>query len=182
MSLNNLILRLQYCRSFVVCNKTLSAGALEYTNCISVNPLRTNESPVCAPKKSDSKAHVMLELWGMRSTPSLPSLPDPIWARAIAPVRVLSIGQIELLQQHLGPKIIDTSLLLMKMYIFIRARDQCKTCTHSPTIHSPTIHSPTRKLKQNKCTHKCPKKENTPRKWWFKSNQENSRAYLFLPC
>ena len=37
--------------------------------------------------------------------------------------------------------------------------------------HSPTIHSPTWKLKQNKCTRKCSKKEKTPRKWWFKSNQ-----------
>ena len=37
--------------------------------------------------------------------------------------------------------------------------------------HSPTIHSPTWKLKQNKRTRKCSKKGNTPRKWWFKSNQ-----------
>ena len=34
-----------------------------------------------------------------------------------------------------------------------------------------SIHSPTWKLKQNKCTYKCSKKGNTPRKWWFKSNQ-----------
>ena len=43
--------------------------------------------------------------------------------------------------------------------------------THSPTIYSPVIHSPTWKLKQNKRTRKCSKKGNTPRKWWFKSNQ-----------
>ena len=58
-----------------------------------------------------------------------------------------------------------------------------RTCSALPTtIHFPTIHSPMWKLKQNKCAHKCSKKGNTPRKWWFKSNQENSRAYLFLPC
>ena len=44
--------------------------------------------------------------------------------------------------------------------------------------HSPTIHSPTWKLKQNKCTRKCSKKGNTPRKWWFKSNQLIKRIYV----
>ena len=44
----------------------------------------------------DSEGSVMLELWGMRSTPSLPSLPGPIWPRVVAPERVLSMGQIEL--------------------------------------------------------------------------------------
>ena len=38
----------------------------------------------------------MLELWGMRNTPSWPSLPGPLWPGVVAPDRVLSIGQIEL--------------------------------------------------------------------------------------
>ena len=38
----------------------------------------------------------MLELWGMRSTLSLPSLPGPHWPGVIVPNRVLSMGQIEL--------------------------------------------------------------------------------------
>ena len=38
----------------------------------------------------------MLELWGMRSTPSLPSIPGTLWSRVVAPDRVLSMGQIEL--------------------------------------------------------------------------------------
>ena len=38
----------------------------------------------------------MLELWGMRSTHSLPSLPGPLWPGVVAPGRVLSMGQIEL--------------------------------------------------------------------------------------
>ena len=37
----------------------------------------------------------MLELWGMRCTPSLPSLPGLLWPIVVAPDRVLSIGQIE---------------------------------------------------------------------------------------
>ena len=39
---------------------------------------------------------VMLELWGMQSTLSLPSLPGPLWPGVVAPDRVLSMGQIEL--------------------------------------------------------------------------------------
>ena len=38
----------------------------------------------------------MLELWGMRSTPSLPSVPGPLWARVVASDRVLSMGQREM--------------------------------------------------------------------------------------
>ena len=39
---------------------------------------------------------MMLELWGMWSTSSLPSLPGLLWPRVVAPDRVLSMGQIEL--------------------------------------------------------------------------------------
>ena len=38
----------------------------------------------------------MLELWGMQSTPSLPSLPGQLWLGVVEPDRVLSMGQIEL--------------------------------------------------------------------------------------
>ena len=38
----------------------------------------------------------MLELWGMQSISSLPSLPGPLWPGVVAPDRVLSMGQIEL--------------------------------------------------------------------------------------
>ena len=38
----------------------------------------------------------MLELWGMQSTPSLPSLLGPLSPWVEAPDRVLSMGQIEL--------------------------------------------------------------------------------------
>ena len=39
---------------------------------------------------------VMLELWGICSTPSLPSLPGPLWPGVTAPYRVLFMAQIEL--------------------------------------------------------------------------------------
>ena len=38
----------------------------------------------------------MLELWGMRSTSPLPSLPGPLWPGVIASDKALSLGQIEL--------------------------------------------------------------------------------------
>ena len=37
----------------------------------------------------------MLELWGMWSTPSLPSLSGPLWPRVVAPDWAQSMGQIE---------------------------------------------------------------------------------------
>ena len=40
-------------------------------------------------KQSDGEAVVMLELWWMQSTPSLPSHPGPLWPGVLAPERVL---------------------------------------------------------------------------------------------
>ena len=46
-------------------------------------------------KHSDGEVPVTLELWGMRITSLLPSLPEPLWHGVVAPDRVLSMGQIE---------------------------------------------------------------------------------------
>ena len=37
----------------------------------------------------------MLELWQMRSTPPLLSLPGPLWPGVVVPEKVLSMGHIE---------------------------------------------------------------------------------------
>ena len=37
----------------------------------------------------------MLKLWGMRSSPSLPSFAGPLWPGVVAPNRFLSMGQVE---------------------------------------------------------------------------------------
>ena len=55
-----------------------------------------NDFPGYDTKQSDGEVPVMLELWRMWSTPSLPLLPGPLWSRVVAPDRVLSMGQIEL--------------------------------------------------------------------------------------
>ena len=47
-------------------------------------------------KQSDDQVPVMLELWRMRSTPSLTLLPDPLWLGVVALDRVISISKIEL--------------------------------------------------------------------------------------
>ena len=44
-----------------------------------------NESPGYDTKQSHGEVPVMLELWGTRSTPSLPSLPGSLWPRVVAP-------------------------------------------------------------------------------------------------
>ena len=46
-------------------------------------------------KKSDGTVPVMLELWEMRSTPSLPLLSGPLFPGMVAPDRILSMGQIK---------------------------------------------------------------------------------------
>ena len=51
-----------------------------------------NECPRYDTKQSDGEVPAMLELWGMRSTPSLPSLPGPLWPGVVAPDRALSMG------------------------------------------------------------------------------------------
>ena len=55
-----------------------------------------NECPGYDTKQSDGEDSEMLELWGMRSNPSLISLPSPLWTVMEAPDKVPSIGQIEL--------------------------------------------------------------------------------------
>ena len=63
--------------------------------CRGVRALR-NEFPDNDTRQFDGDYQVMLELWGMRSTPSLPLLPGPLWPGLIASDSVLSVGQIEL--------------------------------------------------------------------------------------
>ena len=49
-------------------------------------------------KQSDGEVPVMPELWGMRSTPLSLLLPGTLWPGMVAPERVLSMGQINLVQ------------------------------------------------------------------------------------
>ena len=51
------------------------AGDTEYTDCISTEELDPSEYPDFDIKKSNSEAPVILELYGMQSTHSLPLLP-----------------------------------------------------------------------------------------------------------
>ncbi len=44
-----------------------------------------HECPGYDTKQSDGEVPVMLGLWGIRITPSLPLLPDPLWPRVVAP-------------------------------------------------------------------------------------------------
>ena len=55
------------------------AGAIEYTDCIF-----SNKCPWYDTKQSDGEASVMLELWGMQSTPSLPLLSGSLSPAVVA--------------------------------------------------------------------------------------------------
>ena len=55
----------------------------------SLQRCKTNECPAYDTKQSDGEVPVMLELWGMRSTPSLPLLPGSLWPGVVAPDRAL---------------------------------------------------------------------------------------------
>ena len=69
-----------------------SAGAVEYTDSTSAEPPPTNECHGYDTKQSDGEVPAVLELWGMWSTPSLPSFPGPLWPGVVAPDRALSMG------------------------------------------------------------------------------------------
>ena len=53
------------------------------------------ECPGYDTEQSDGEVPVMLELWGMWSTPSLLALTGLFWSEVVAPDRVLSMAQIE---------------------------------------------------------------------------------------
>ena len=52
-------------------------------HCRGVRP--SNECPTYDTKQSDGEVPAMLELWGIRSTPLLLSLPGPLWPGVVAP-------------------------------------------------------------------------------------------------
>ncbi len=55
----------------------------------SINELRQEQHHT---KQPDGEVPVMLELWGMRSTSSLPLLPSPLWFAMVAPDKVPTIA------------------------------------------------------------------------------------------
>ena len=72
-----------------------SAEAVEYTDCTCAEGEDPhNECPRYETKQRYGEVPVMLDLWGMQSTPSLPLLPSPFWHGMVVPDRVLSMGWI----------------------------------------------------------------------------------------
>ena len=65
-----------------VCKLSQLAGAVEYNDCVSGDGSDSfNEYPGYDTKLSDGEALVMLELWEMHITPSLPLFPSLLWSR-----------------------------------------------------------------------------------------------------
>ena len=78
-------------------------------------PDHPNECFTYNTKQSDAEVSVMLELWGMRSTPSLPSLPGSLWLGVVAPDKILCMGQIALFN-ILTVYLCNTELLEIKLF------------------------------------------------------------------
>ena len=76
--------------------QSAGGGAVENTDCFSAEGKDQPTTTVLDIKQSDGEVSVMLELWGMQSTPLLPSLPGQLWHGVVAPDRVLHMDQIEL--------------------------------------------------------------------------------------
>ena len=71
----------------------LSARAIEYIESFCAEKQDfPSECPGFDTKQSDSEVLVMLELYRIRSTPSLPLLPGPLGLGVAAPDRILSMG------------------------------------------------------------------------------------------
>ena len=70
-----------------------SAGIVEYTDCTSAKVMiPANKCRGYDTKQSDCEIPVMMELWGMQGTSSLPLLPGTLLPRVVAPDRALSMG------------------------------------------------------------------------------------------
>ena len=70
-----------------------STGVADYTDCISAEGQDfLNKCSGYDTKQSDGVALIMQELWGMRITHLLPSLPGPLWPWVVASDRILSMG------------------------------------------------------------------------------------------
>ena len=72
-----------------------STWTVKYTDCFSAEKsVSSNKCPRYDTKQTDGEVPVILEFWGMWSTPSLPSLPGSLWPSVVAPDRVLSMSKI----------------------------------------------------------------------------------------
>ena len=78
----------------IVADRLVSWGCRihQLHRCSGVRPPAPNECFGYDTKQSDGQVPVMLELWGMWSTPSLLLLPSPLWLGMVAPDRTLSMG------------------------------------------------------------------------------------------
>ena len=73
----------------------------------------------------------MLYLWEMRSTPSFPLLLDPLWPGVVAPDRMLSLGQIELLDIWTESKTNDLCEMNLLETDFFYYLTMCKQMTNA---------------------------------------------------
>ena len=84
-------LRLNVANPYLACPVGWDCRIHRLHLCRGVRP-PPNECPEYDTKQSDGEVPVILELWGMWSTPSLPLTPGPLWPGVVVPNRVLFMG------------------------------------------------------------------------------------------
>ena len=84
---------------------------------------------------------VTLELWGMRSTPSLPLFPGRLWLGVVAPDRVISMGQIELNCVLMLNRIAwNRTVLSFKLRTYAKLNWMLRAILHKSWRQHPTRH------------------------------------------
>ena len=93
-------------------------GVVEYRGCCICINFAGGKTPLSVCSGYDTKPFdgetPVLELWDIRSTPSLPLPPDQLWTGVGVPVRVPSMGQTEPLN----------SLLYLKQFNCVKPNDK----------------------------------------------------------
>ena len=93
-----------------------SGGAVECTDCFSVEGYpHSSKCPDYDTKQYDGEVPVILELWGMRRTPSLPSLPGKHLFGVVAPDK----GPIYGLNRT-KPWFLDLTVFASKLCIYVK--------------------------------------------------------------
>ena len=89
-----------------------SVGAIEYIDNFSASGLDPihNEGSRYDTKQSDGEVPVMLELWRMQSTSSLPLLPSPLWSGVVAVGWLVGFNGISISIGYLMPKPVCTNV------------------------------------------------------------------------
>ena len=99
-----------------------------------------NQCPGYDTKQSNGEVPVILDHWGMRSTRSLPSLPDPLCPGVVKLDRVLCMGEIELncilmLNWTVWNRTVWLNWISFSLYLFLSSISLAKSFSLSLSLY-----------------------------------------------